>query len=162
MAREAPRVNHLFFADDSILFCDASQNNAIGLMEIRKTYELCSGQKINRDKSAIFFSPNTLSSTKSLITSTLQVRIVVLSEKYLGLPTDVGRSKISSFKSLSARVWKRLQGWKGKLLSRAGKEVLIKSVAQAIPTYSMSCFLLPGSLCDHLFSTFANFWWGSC
>ena len=53
-----------------------------------------------------------------------------------------------------------MQGWKGKLLSRAGKEILIKAVAQLIPTYTMGVFLLPVKLCDELNQMFARFWWG--
>ena len=53
-----------------------------------------------------------------------------------------------------------LAGWKEKLLSKAGKEVLIKAVAQAIPTYTMSFFKLPDSLCDEMMGMIRNFWWG--
>ena len=56
-------------------------------------------------------------------------------ESYLGLPTLIGRSKYQTFSFLKDRVWKKLQGWKGKLLSKMGKEVLIKAAAQSIPTY---------------------------
>ena len=45
----------------------------------------------------------------------------------------------------------------GEDLSKAGKEVLIKAVAQAIPTYTMSCFKIPDSLCDDLTSMIKNF-----
>ena len=55
---------------------------------------------------------------------------------------------------------KKLSGWKEKLLSKAGKEVLNKAVAQAIPTYTMSCFKLLDILCDELTSLIRNFWWG--
>lgn len=48
------------------------------------------------------------------------------------------------------RVWKKLQGWKEKVLSPARKDVLIKLVLQAIPTYAMQCFLLPKRVCDEL------------
>ena len=53
----------------------------------------------------------------------------------------------------------KLTGWKEKFLSMAGKEILIKAVVQALPTHTMSCFLLPKSLCDELNSMVSNFWW---
>ena len=81
-------------------------------------------------------------------------------EKYLGLPSLVGRNKQNSFKEIKERLSKKLAGWKEKLLSKAGKEVLIKAVAQAIPTYTMNCFKIPDSLCDELTSLIRNFWWG--
>ena len=70
------------------------------------------------------------------------------------------KSKIQMFAAIKVRVWKKLQGWKEKLLSKAGNEILIKAVAQSIPTYAMSCFRLPKTLCDNLQSLFSKFWWG--
>ena len=61
-------------------------------------------------------------------------------DKYLGLPVYMGRSKGKMFSYLKDRVWKDIEGWKEKLLSQAGKDVLIKAIAQAIPSYAMSCF----------------------
>ena len=81
-------------------------------------------------------------------------------EAYLGLPTLVGRAKYQTFSFLKDRVWKNLQGWKGMMLSRAGKEVLIKAVAQSIPTYTMRVFQLLVKLCDKLKAMCAKFWWG--
>jgi hypothetical protein len=57
-------------------------------------------------------------------------------------------------------VWKKLRGWKEKSLSFEGRGVLIRAVAQAIPTYIMSCFLLPKALCDKIESEVCSFWWG--
>ena len=74
-------------------------------------------------------------------------------EKYLGLPSFVGRQKKkkkTSFEFIKEKVWRKLQGWEEKLLSQAGREVLIKAVVQAIPTYTMSCFKLPIGLCTEL------------
>jgi hypothetical protein len=62
---------------------------------------------------------------------------------------------------LKDRIWEKVQGWIERCLSVAGKEVLIKSVAQAIPTYSMSCFRLPRGLCQHNDGLLRNFWLGS-
>jgi hypothetical protein len=67
-------------------------------------------------------------------------------DTYLGLPALVGNSRMREFKNLRDKVDKRLSDWKTKFLSKAGKKVLIKAVAQAIPTYSMSIFLLPKEL----------------
>ena len=55
---------------------------------------------------------------------------------------------------------RKIAGWKGKLLSNAGREILIKAVAQATPTYIMSMFKLPETLCKELNSMMSNLWWG--
>lgn len=71
-------------------------------------------------------------------------------EKYLGLPSIVGISRRQVFTNIKDRVWSRIQGWSAKLLSKAGKEVLIKAVIQAIPMYTMSCFRLPNYFCKEI------------
>ena len=53
---------------------------------------------------------------------------------------------------------RHLAGWKGKLLSNAGREILIKTVAEATPTYTMSYFKLPDTLCNELNSMISDFW----
>lgn len=53
---------------------------------------------------------------------------------------------------------RNLQGWREKVLSQAGREILFKAVAQAIPTYSMSYFKLPSGLCKELASMMVRFW----
>lgn len=82
-------------------------------------------------------------------------------EKYLGLPTLIDRSKKIVFASIKDRMWKKLHDWKEKLISKAGKEVLIKAVARSILTHAMSCFQLPKTFCDELNPIMANFWWGN-
>ena len=64
-------------------------------------------------------------------------------KKYLGFPSMIGRSKKQDFNEVKERVGNKLIGWKEKLLSIGGREILIKAMAQAIPTYTMGCFLLP-------------------
>ena len=81
-------------------------------------------------------------------------------EKYLGLPTLVGKSRSKAFKNIKDRVWDRLQSWKVNFLSQAGKEVLLKAVIQAIPTYCMLVFLLPIALCKEINKLMQRFWWG--
>ena len=76
------------------------------------------------------------------------------------MPSLVGRNKKNTFNSIKDKLRKQLASWKEKLLSKVGKKVLIKAVAQAILTYTISVFKLPDSLCDDLTSMIRNFWWG--
>ena len=55
---------------------------------------------------------------------------------------------------------KKLKGWKEKLLSQVGKEIVIKAVVQAIPTYTMSCFKLPKGLINEIEGLIRKFLWG--
>jgi hypothetical protein len=65
----------------------------------------------------------------------LNIYNAALQSTYLGMPTCIKRSKTSTFVFLLERMWKSVYGWSDKSLSRAGKEVLLKSVVQAIPIY---------------------------
>jgi hypothetical protein len=55
----------------------------------------------------------------------------------------------------------KIQGWEVKLLSKAGNEILIKVVIQAMPTYAMSCFDLTKTLCDEISAMIGRFWWAN-
>jgi len=81
-------------------------------------------------------------------------------ERYLGLPALIGRSRVSSFNFIKGRIWTKLNGWKEKLLTDAGKEILLKTVIQAIPIYTMSVFRLPKTLLKGINSLMGKFWWG--
>ena len=147
ICRRAPRINHLFFADDSLILMRARENDAKELKYILELYEQAAGQKVNRDKSSIMFSPNTSQEIRSEIKSCLSIVSEARSERYLGLPISIGKSKKAVFEYIKKKVWSRIQGWQEKLLSKAGKEILIKAVAQSIPTYAMSCFDLTKGFC---------------
>ena len=97
-------------------------------------------------KTALFFSKATDGAIKDQIKEASGVPEIMQYEKYLGLPSFVGKGKKASFNYIKEWVWQKIQGWEGKLLSQAGREVLIKSVIQAIPTYTMGCFKIPMGL----------------
>ncbi|XP_048494687.1 uncharacterized protein LOC125494872 [Beta vulgaris subsp. vulgaris] len=146
---------------DSIVFVRANDREATVNADILRRYEGLSGKKVNLDKCETSFSNNLESNIRESTKSILVMREVEWHDRYLGLPTLLGRSKKVSFASIKDRIWKKLQGWKEKLLSRDGKEVLIKSVAQAIPNYAMSCFKLPTTFCHEFESIIRKLWWGS-
>ena len=160
ICRGYPSIIHIFFANDSLLFCKANVQECNELMSILGVYESALGQKINPNKSLVFFSPSTLSATRDEILNSLGPMQESRYKKYLGLPSLIGKSKSQVFAKIKERVGKKLAGWKGKLLSIGDREVLIKVVAQVVPTYTMSCFQLPKTLCDNLKRMMRNFWWG--
>ncbi|KAL0003813.1 hypothetical protein SO802_011374 [Lithocarpus litseifolius] len=125
----SPQVSHLFFADDSLLFCRASSQECHKLTEILSRYEAASGQKINTDKSFVFFSLNTTQETKNEVLDILGPMQDSRHSKYLGLPSIIGKSKNEVFVELKEKVGRKLSGWKEKMLSMGGKEVLINAVA---------------------------------
>lgn len=115
---------------------------------------------MNKAKTSLFFSSNTPKEVQVEIQSRFGAQVIKQHEKYLGLPLLVGKNKKNSFKEIKVKLARKLARWKEKLLSKAGKDNLIKAVAQAIPTYSISCFKIPNSLCDEFTSLIRNFWWG--
>lgn len=109
---------------------------------------------------ACFFSANVGVEMSSNICSSLGINMAESPGKYLGLPVLWGRSKVEALGFVRDRVSSKVQGWKQELLSQAGREVLIKAVANAIPTYPMMCFLFPKKSCKDLDRIISNFWWG--
>ncbi|KAI5405235.1 hypothetical protein KIW84_052132 [Lathyrus oleraceus] len=125
ISKEYDRVNWFFFRD-------------------------ASGQEINITKSEVFFSGNISNLAKEDLASIMRVRHMMGTEKYSGLPLMIGRSKKATFSYIKDRIWKRINSWSGPSLSKAGKEVMIKSVRQAIPSYIMSILILPDAVCNNI------------
>lgn len=148
VCRGGPKLSHLFFVDNSLIFCKAS------IVE----YEQALGQQLNRAKTSLFFSNNTLREVQEGMKSRFGAQLIKQHEKYLGLPSLVGRKKRNTFNDIKEKLGKKLAGWKEKMLFKAGKEVLLKAVVQAILMYTMSCFKLLNSLCEELMSMIRNFW----
>lgn len=159
VCQQAPSVSHLLFADDSLLLFKVNERSAQCLQNVLNLYESCSGQIVNKDKSSIMFSKNTSQADRKMVMEILDISTEARNEKYLGLPVYMGRSRAKTFAYLKERVWKKIQGWKEKLLSKAGKDILIKAVAQAIPTFAMSCFDLTKTLCDEISAIICRYFW---
>jgi hypothetical protein len=111
------------------------------------------------NKSEILFGKHVKQKVKEVIHQIIPMQRVDHFSKYLGMPTHIGRSKNQAFQFIQDKIWKKLKGWKERNLSFAGRATLIKVVAQEIPTYIMSSFLLPKSLCDHMEIQISRFWW---
>ena len=116
-------------------------------------------KKLMVTKQPCFFSRNISQDRRSHLLQFFGSSPSTQFEKYLGLPPIIGRSKRRAFNEIKDCIWKKLQGWKEQLLSQAGREVLIKAVIQAIPTYAMSVLKFPAGLCADICSLENRFWW---
>ena len=161
ICRRAPGISHLMFADDTLLFFKANNNQARVVKEVLQDYALGTGQLINPTKCSMLFSTATPVEVQNSISNTLQLVNASLEDKYLGFPTPDGRMCKGKFLSLQERIWKRIMLWGENFLSSGGKEIMLKSVIQAIPVYVMGVFKLPDSVCDDLNWLSRNFWWGA-
>jgi hypothetical protein len=130
------------------------------LNEILRIYGECSGQRVNREKSSVFFSPNTPDPVRLEVKQIIGIAVEAFSERYLGLPTAVGRITSDSFDYISERIRSKAQGCE-RMLSCAGREIFLKSVIQAIPLFSMTCFKLTKKLCKSFSSSTGKYWWSS-
>ncbi|XP_022772479.1 uncharacterized protein LOC111315160 [Durio zibethinus] len=121
-SQSGPRVTHLFFADDSFPFTSANRSESERVKHVLQRYEDSSGQTINFDKSALYFSSNTTETQQEEIKEAFGVQITSKPEKYLGLPSMVGRDRKRAFRGLKDRISSRLASWSNKTLSLDGKE----------------------------------------
>ncbi|PNY14016.1 ribonuclease H [Trifolium pratense] len=108
----APEISHLFFVDDSLMFCRATTKEMSTIHNIIQTYQNASGQLVNLSKSEIVFSKGVSSDTKKEISSILPMPILDQFSKYLGMPIVLGRSKKQIFNFIQEKIWKKLKGWK--------------------------------------------------
>lgn len=154
-----PTITHLMYADDIMLFSRATKKDASTISNILEKYCAWSGQSVNRAKSGIFFSKHTLTPTRRTIRNILQVKSLKKDAVYLGAPLILSRSPTKDFAFLQSKLESKLAGWRSKCLSWAGRRTLITSVAQTLPTYTMSTFNVPSIICDKIDSLTRRFWW---
>ena len=107
------------------------------------------------------FGSKVVASSKNDLKRSLDINLEGRMGMYLGLPEKICGSKKQVFSFVQERLNDRTNTWSTKLLSKGGKEVQIKSVAQAVPSYVMSCYLLPQGITKNLTSAVSRFWWST-
>ncbi|XP_030498076.2 uncharacterized protein LOC115713736 [Cannabis sativa] len=145
----------------SYVYCRANDREASNILHLFQLFEIASGQQVNFSELSVFFSTNVPNATRDRLCGILRMRLADEQSTYLGLPCVMGRNKDAILGFLKDKMQKRIQSWEGRFLSTVGREVLLKTVAQALPSFVMSVFLLPLKTCSHLESLMSKYWWSS-
>lgn len=149
----------LQYADDSVFLAQADHTSILTLKLTLKIFSQISGLGINFTKSSFVplnLDPHQINVTEAI----LGCHPTTLLITYLGLPLTINKPNKHLFIPLIQKMEKRLEGWRGKLLSKGGRMQLITSVLSALPIYYMAAFKLPQWMIERLDRIRNQFLWG--
>jgi hypothetical protein len=158
--RHGPFVSHLMFADDLLLFGEATENQMNCVIDILDQFCTMSGQEVSHEKTSILFSKNVTRGVKNKLVHLSTFRETSSLGKYLGVPLIGGAPKREDFQYIIDQISIKLTAWKAQHLSFAGRVTLAKSVIEAIPIYPMMTNKIPKGCLDDIQRLQRNFIWG--
>ncbi|KAG7566501.1 Reverse transcriptase domain [Arabidopsis suecica] len=161
LSQRGPKLSHMCFADDLILFAEASVAQIRVIRGVLESFCTASGQKVSLEKSKIFFSDNVSRDLGRLISEESGIASTRELGRYLGMPILQKRINKDTFGDILEKMSSRLSGWRERTLSFAGRLTLTKAVLTAIPVHSMSTIILPKSTLKQLDKISRSFLWGS-
>ncbi|XP_057803511.1 uncharacterized protein LOC131018823 [Salvia miltiorrhiza] len=159
ICRARPFPTHFLYADDILVFCTASEENARTLRHILTFYGDISGQFYSPEKSHIYFTDKVSTALKRAIGRSIDFAPGAFPFTYLGVPLFVGRVRASYLRPIHDRILQKFARWRGRHLSMAGRICLVKSVIQSSITHSMMIYRWPRSLLKILDAKCRNFIW---
>ncbi|KAF7811521.1 ribonuclease H [Senna tora] len=160
VARAAPAINHLLYADDVLMFFKATKNSCAVVHNIVQKFGTMTGLWMNHQKSEIQFSPNISHHGGNILAKIINCRHVDHLSKYLGGFIDGPNTARRNASLILDNMQKKLAGWKAKLLSQAARTTLIKAVVSAIPIYHLQHTWLNRSQANKCDATMRKFFWG--
>ncbi|XP_010687249.1 uncharacterized protein LOC104901378 [Beta vulgaris subsp. vulgaris] len=161
IARNAPKISHLFFTDDALFFFKANPKNCWAIKTVLATFCEKSGEKINFEKSHVIFSPNTPPKFKKILRKPLGVKDKDKVGSYLGCLMEVDGRTTSVFNDITTKTAYKILTWKFSTLSQAGKLILINTILTALASSIISIYLLPVKTTRNITSLLLKFWWSS-
>jgi hypothetical protein len=150
----------LQYADDTLLFLDNSLDKAANLKWLLVCFEQLSGMKINYDKSDLL----TIGMDDDRANEFARIFCCKRSNfpiKYLGVPLHFSKLRREDLQPIIVKIVKRIAGWKGRLLSYAGRLVLLKSCLASIPIYLLSVIKFPRWAIDMINTHMGHFLWNN-
>ncbi|KAE8685834.1 bromodomain and WD repeat-containing protein 3-like isoform X4 [Hibiscus syriacus] len=153
------RLTHLQFADDLIIFCQASLSQIKNVKRVLRIFSVMTGLHLNLAKSKLF-GINVEEEVLSEWASSVGCSIDSLPTDYLGLPLGAKKNSEALWDPVFKNFSSKLAGWKANCLSLAGRTVLLKSVLTSLPIFFLSLFRMPCKIGKKLNSLMASFLWG--
>lgn len=148
----------LQYADDTLLFLKNDIQQARHFKFLLVCFEQLSGMKINYHKSDLM-TFNLNEDEQNALARLFCCNIGTFPIKYLGVPLHHSKLKRQHIQPVVDKLIKRITGWKGRLLSSAGKLTLLKTCLASIPIYLLSVIKFPRWAIDCINSQMANFLW---
>ena len=142
------RISHLLFANDNILFCDASREQLLSIRLDLSCFQAFTRLKVNVGKSEIV--PVGDVGSIGALANILHCRVGSLPMKYLGMPLGTPYKIASIWNPILEKMEKKLSGWKPLYLSKGGRLTLLKSNLSSLPTYYLFLFTIPVAMADRL------------
>lgn len=135
------KLNHLAYADDTIIFASVNRYSLKRIMLILQEYEVQSDKKVNKEKSAFYLHQSAGAADKELVEECVGISEGHFTLKYLSVPITHSRKRKEHYEELIKKVKAKLQFWKANMLSYEGKEVLITNVLQSVPIHVLSAIV---------------------
>ncbi|KAM1067024.1 hypothetical protein FF1_022337 [Malus domestica] len=117
LSKNSPCIFHLLFANDTLIFFQATRLNCQNITHLLKAYCTASKQEVSMQKSSVSFGANTSGELRNELVNILGMLQVQDPRKYLGIPTVWGGSKNEALAFVKDKVLAKIQGWKQGFLS---------------------------------------------
>ncbi|CAL1384036.1 unnamed protein product [Linum trigynum] len=150
LSKDGPKLSHLFFADDLILFAEAESGQIDVIRSCLEDFCLSSGQKVNLHKSAMFVSPNVHRDKAQRLSARAGISLTNDLGRYLGISAINGKVTKERYHQLLLKIQNKLATWKANHLSTAARITLVKSISSSMSIYPMFTERLPVSVCNNI------------
>lgn len=148
--RYGAMISHLMFADDLLLFGEATEKQIKCVMHTLKLFCSMSGKEVRHEKTSVVFFKNVTMSMQMKLSQLSQYRVNNSFGKYLRVSLSGRRLKRKYFQYIEDQIVAKLTRWKRNSISFVGKVTLAKSVIVEIPLYPMMTNRLPKSCIEDI------------